>query len=49
MPMRGQACVPMRSPTAPAARTVVEHALIHGSPATVAEKLAAAKKIGVED
>ncbi len=28
-------------PTAPATRTVVEHALIHGSPATVAEKLAA--------
>jgi len=34
-------------PTAPAARTVVEHALIHGSPATVAEKLAAIDAIGV--
>src|SRR5436190_1623049 len=34
-------------PTAPAARTVVEHALIYGSPATVAEKLAAIDAIGV--
>jgi len=34
-------------PAAPAARTVVEHALIHGSPATVAEKLAALEAIGV--
>jgi alkanesulfonate monooxygenase SsuD/methylene tetrahydromethanopterin reductase-like flavin-dependent oxidoreductase (luciferase family) len=34
-------------PTAPAARTVVEHALIHGSPATVVEKLAAIDAIGV--
>jgi alkanesulfonate monooxygenase SsuD/methylene tetrahydromethanopterin reductase-like flavin-dependent oxidoreductase (luciferase family) len=34
-------------PAAPAARTVVEHALIHGSPATVAEKLAAIDAIGV--
>jgi alkanesulfonate monooxygenase SsuD/methylene tetrahydromethanopterin reductase-like flavin-dependent oxidoreductase (luciferase family) len=34
-------------PTAPAARTLVEHALIHGSPATVAEKLAAIDAIGV--
>jgi alkanesulfonate monooxygenase SsuD/methylene tetrahydromethanopterin reductase-like flavin-dependent oxidoreductase (luciferase family) len=34
-------------PTAPATRTVVEHALIHGSPATVAEKLAAIDAIGV--
>ena len=34
-------------PTAPAARTVVEHALIHGSPPTVAEKLAAIDAIGV--
>jgi len=33
-------------PTAPA-RTVVEHALIHGSPVTVAEKLAAIDAIGV--
>ena len=30
-----------------AARTVVEHALIHGSPAMVAEKLAAIDAIGV--
>jgi alkanesulfonate monooxygenase SsuD/methylene tetrahydromethanopterin reductase-like flavin-dependent oxidoreductase (luciferase family) len=34
-------------PTAPAARTVIEHALIYGSPATVAEKLAAVDGIGV--
>jgi alkanesulfonate monooxygenase SsuD/methylene tetrahydromethanopterin reductase-like flavin-dependent oxidoreductase (luciferase family) len=34
-------------PTAPAAREIVEHALIHGSPATVAEKLAAIDAIGV--
>jgi alkanesulfonate monooxygenase SsuD/methylene tetrahydromethanopterin reductase-like flavin-dependent oxidoreductase (luciferase family) len=34
-------------PMAPAARTVVEHALIRGSPATVAEKLAAVDAIGV--
>lgn len=34
-------------PTAPAARTVVGHALIHGSPATVAENLAAIDAIGV--
>ena len=34
-------------PTAPAARTVIEHALIYGSPATVAEKLAAVDAIGV--
>jgi alkanesulfonate monooxygenase SsuD/methylene tetrahydromethanopterin reductase-like flavin-dependent oxidoreductase (luciferase family) len=34
-------------PTAPAARTVLEHALIYGSPATVAEKLAAVDAIGV--
>ena len=34
-------------PTAPAARTVIEHALVYGSPATVAEKLAAVDKIGV--
>jgi len=34
-------------PTAPAARTVIEHALIHGSPATVAEKLGAVDAIGV--
>ena len=34
-------------PTAPAARTVVEHALIHGSPVSVAKKLAAIDAIGV--
>ncbi len=34
-------------PMAPAARTVVEHALIHGSPATVAEALAKVADIGV--
>jgi alkanesulfonate monooxygenase SsuD/methylene tetrahydromethanopterin reductase-like flavin-dependent oxidoreductase (luciferase family) len=34
-------------PSAPAARTVVEHALIHGSPSTVAEKLAAIEAIGL--
>jgi alkanesulfonate monooxygenase SsuD/methylene tetrahydromethanopterin reductase-like flavin-dependent oxidoreductase (luciferase family) len=34
-------------PAAPAARTVVEHALIHGSPATVAERLARIDAIGV--
>src|SRR5262249_55406718 len=34
-------------PAAPAARTIVEHALIHGSPATVAEKIAAIYAIGV--
>jgi alkanesulfonate monooxygenase SsuD/methylene tetrahydromethanopterin reductase-like flavin-dependent oxidoreductase (luciferase family) len=34
-------------PTAPAARTVIDHALIHGSPTTVAEKLAAVDAIGV--
>ncbi|HEY6432344.1 MAG TPA: LLM class flavin-dependent oxidoreductase [Acetobacteraceae bacterium] len=34
-------------PMAPAARTVAGHALIHGSPATVAEQLAEIDKIGV--
>jgi len=34
-------------PMAPAARTVVQHALIHGSPATVAEALAKVAEIGV--
>jgi alkanesulfonate monooxygenase SsuD/methylene tetrahydromethanopterin reductase-like flavin-dependent oxidoreductase (luciferase family) len=34
-------------PAAPAARTVVEHALIHGSPTTVTEKIAAIDAIGV--
>ena len=33
--------------TAPAARNVIEHSLIFGSPATVAEKLAAIDSIGV--
>lgn len=35
------------SPTVPAARTVVEHALIHGSPATVAEALSKVAAIGI--
>ncbi len=34
-------------PLAPAARTVVEHALIHGSPATVAEALSRLSAIGI--
>jgi alkanesulfonate monooxygenase SsuD/methylene tetrahydromethanopterin reductase-like flavin-dependent oxidoreductase (luciferase family) len=34
-------------PTAPAARMVVEHALIHGSPTTVVEKLVSVDEIGV--
>lgn len=34
-------------PTTPAPRTMVTHALIHGSPATVAERLAAVAAIGV--
>jgi alkanesulfonate monooxygenase SsuD/methylene tetrahydromethanopterin reductase-like flavin-dependent oxidoreductase (luciferase family) len=32
---------------APAARTVVEHSLVFGSPATVAEKLSAVAETGV--
>ncbi len=43
--VRLQSTVP--GPTAPAARTVVEHGLIYGSPATVAEQLAAIDAIGV--
>lgn len=43
--VRLQAIAP--GPMAPAARMVVEHALIYGSPATVAEKLAEVDAIGV--
>jgi alkanesulfonate monooxygenase SsuD/methylene tetrahydromethanopterin reductase-like flavin-dependent oxidoreductase (luciferase family) len=40
--------VPMPPPgSAPAARMIVEHSLIYGSPATVAEKLAEVAAIGV--
>jgi alkanesulfonate monooxygenase SsuD/methylene tetrahydromethanopterin reductase-like flavin-dependent oxidoreductase (luciferase family) len=45
---QGVSIVPMPPPgSAPAARMVVEHSLICGSPATVAEKLADVAKIGV--
>ena len=45
---QGVSIVPMPAPgTAPAARMVVEHSLIYGSPATVAEKLAQVDAIGV--
>jgi len=45
---QGLSIVPMPAPgAAPAARTVVEHSLVYGSPATVAEKLAAVGKTGV--
>ena len=45
---QGVSIVPMPPPgSAPAARLVVEHSLIYGSPATVAEKLAAVEEIGV--
>jgi alkanesulfonate monooxygenase SsuD/methylene tetrahydromethanopterin reductase-like flavin-dependent oxidoreductase (luciferase family) len=45
---QGVSIVPMAPPgSAPAARMVVEHSLICGSPATVAEKLAEVAKIGV--
>ena len=45
---QGVSLVPMPAPgAAPAARLVVEHSLIYGSPATVAEKLAQVKAIGV--
>lgn len=45
---QGVSIVPMAaSGTAPAARTVAEHSLIYGSPATVAEKLAEVAAIGV--
>jgi alkanesulfonate monooxygenase SsuD/methylene tetrahydromethanopterin reductase-like flavin-dependent oxidoreductase (luciferase family) len=41
------ATMPSHGPAVPPARTVVEHALIYGSPATVAEKMAQIKDIGV--
>jgi alkanesulfonate monooxygenase SsuD/methylene tetrahydromethanopterin reductase-like flavin-dependent oxidoreductase (luciferase family) len=45
---QGVSIVPMPAlGAAPAARTVVEHSLIYGSPATVAEKLAQVAAIGV--
>ena len=45
---QGVSIVPMPTPgTAPAARTVIEHSLIYGSPATVAEALAKVEAIGV--
>jgi alkanesulfonate monooxygenase SsuD/methylene tetrahydromethanopterin reductase-like flavin-dependent oxidoreductase (luciferase family) len=45
---QGVSIVPMPAPgTAPAARTLVAHSLIYGSPATVAEKLAEVAAIGV--
>jgi len=45
---QGVSIVPMPAPgAAPAARMVVEHSLIHGSPATVAAKLAQVAAIGV--
>ena len=45
---QGVSIVPMPAPgTAPPARAVVEHSLVRGSPATVAEKLAALRETGV--
>jgi alkanesulfonate monooxygenase SsuD/methylene tetrahydromethanopterin reductase-like flavin-dependent oxidoreductase (luciferase family) len=45
---QGVSIVPMPTPgTAPAARTMIEHSLIYGSPATVAEALAKVDAIGV--
>ena len=45
---QGVSIVPMPPPdSAPPARTVIEHSLVYGSPATVAEKLAALREIGV--
>lgn len=45
---QGVSIVPMPAPgTAPPARTVVEHSLVYGSPATVSEKLAALRDTGV--
>jgi alkanesulfonate monooxygenase SsuD/methylene tetrahydromethanopterin reductase-like flavin-dependent oxidoreductase (luciferase family) len=41
------AMMPSHGPSTPAARTVADHALICGSPATVAEKLAQIEAIGV--
>jgi alkanesulfonate monooxygenase SsuD/methylene tetrahydromethanopterin reductase-like flavin-dependent oxidoreductase (luciferase family) len=45
---QGVSIVPMPTPgTAPAARTMIEHSLVYGSPATVAEALAKVDAIGV--
>ena len=45
---QGVSIVPMPAPgTAPPARMVLEHSLVCGSPATVAEKLAAVGKTGI--
>jgi alkanesulfonate monooxygenase SsuD/methylene tetrahydromethanopterin reductase-like flavin-dependent oxidoreductase (luciferase family) len=45
---QGVSIVPMPTPgTAPAARMMIEHSLIYGSPATVAEELAKVDAIGV--
>ncbi len=45
---QGVSIVPMPAPgTAPPARTVVEHSLVYGSPATVTEKLSALRATGV--
>ncbi len=45
---QGVSIVPMPAPgTAPAARSMIEHSLIYGSPATVAEALAKVDAIGV--
>ena len=45
---QGVSIVPMPAPgSAPPARTVIEHSLVHGSPATVAEKLGAIRATGV--
>lgn len=45
---QGVSIVPMPAPgSAPAPRTVVEHSLVYGSPATVAEKLAPLGKTGI--
>jgi alkanesulfonate monooxygenase SsuD/methylene tetrahydromethanopterin reductase-like flavin-dependent oxidoreductase (luciferase family) len=45
---QGVSIQPMPAPgSAPPARTVVEHSLVYGSPATVAEKLAAVAATGV--
>jgi len=45
---QGVSIVPMPIPGAtPPARMVLEHALVHGSPATVAEKLSAVGKTGI--
>jgi alkanesulfonate monooxygenase SsuD/methylene tetrahydromethanopterin reductase-like flavin-dependent oxidoreductase (luciferase family) len=45
---QGVSIVPMPAPgSAPPARTVIEHSLVYGSPATVAAKLAAVGATGV--